>query len=344
MPIPRFRLVDPKHPGPYHCISRCVRRAFLCGDGYEHRRAWIRDRMADLTEIFAIDVIAFAVMSNHLHVLLWTDPERAEYWSADEVARRWLRLCPKPIPHGMSAKLAVRQLAGNERLIRIYRERLASLSWFMKALKEPIARRANAEDECTGAFWEGRFKCYRVVDEAGVLTCAAYIDLNAIHAGVAEMPEDSEFTSVWERIKAWQANGQRRRASNRARPRRKKDQHDCERPAVTLGRRYGTWLAPMSPDPTAPGRRVIFGFGVEKYLQLIDSLGRIVRGDKHGAIPRHLRPILDRLELDVDAWIHVVTAHVRRLWGSTVGRSRSLASEAVRRKQTRVANPLGPIG
>ena len=343
MPIPRSRLVDPTQPGPYQCISKCVRRAFLCGDGYEHRRAWIRDRMAELTEIFAMDVIAFAVMSNHMHVLVWTDPERAEAWSADEVARRWLRLCPKSAPKGMTEELAIRQLARDERQIRVYRERLASLSWFMKTLKEPIARRANAEDECTGAFWEGRFNSYRVVDEAGALTCAVYVDLNPIRACVAETPEESEFTSVWDRIQAWQAARQGP-TSGRKGTRRKMTSNQTKRRPTTLARRQDTWLAPMSSDAAAPGQRVIFGFGVEKYLQLVDSLGRIVRGDKRGSIPDHLLPILERLELDIEPWLHVVTAQARRLWGTTVGRARSLAKEAIRRKQRRVANPLGPIG
>ena len=343
MPIPRSRLVDPTQPASYQCISRCVRRAFLCGDGYEHRRGWIRDRMAELAEIFAMDTVAYAVMSNHLHVLIWTDPERAEAWSSEEVARRWVRLYPKSISAEMDEELAIRQLARNERRIRVLRERLASLSWFMKTLKEPIARRANKEDDCTGAFWEGRFKSYRIVDDAGALTCAAYIDLNPIRAGLAETPEASEFTSVYERIQAWRAE-RRGRGSKRKGRRRKGTSSKLERRPVTLARKHDAWLAPMSPDAAAPGRRVIFGFGVEKYFELVDSLGRIVRGDKRGAIPEHLVPILERLELDVDAWLHVVTQQARRLWGTTVGCAKSLAAEAIRRKQMRVANPLGPIG
>ena len=315
----------------------------MCGGRYEHRRVWIRDRIAELAEIFAIDIIAYAVMDNHLHILLWTDPDRARAWSAEEVARRWLRLCPKSIPAGTDLETAIARLAQDESRISILRKRLASLSFFMKSLKEPIARRANKEDERTGAFWEGRFKSYRIVDDAGVLTCAAYIDLNPIRAGIAETPETSEFTSVFERIQAWKAQ----RAEKRSVKKRKRNKKTPRRPdqqPVTLTRQRGTWLTPMSSDTARKGQRVIFNFGVDRYLQLVDYLGRIVRSDKRGAIPKHLRPILERLELDVDAWLHVVTQNARKLWGTTVGRATSLAKEAIRRKQKWVANPLGPIG
>ena len=86
----------------YHCISRCVRRAFLCGDdhasgrNFEHRRAWIVTRIKQLAAVFAIDVAAYAVMSNHFHVVLRVDAERAGQWSRDEVIERWRNLFSGP--------------------------------------------------------------------------------------------------------------------------------------------------------------------------------------------------------------------------------------------------------
>ncbi len=91
MPVPRRLIVDPSTSGFYHCISRCVRRAFLCGEGYEHRRQWIQDRLRVLAETFAVDVAAYAVLSNHLHIVVRTMPGRAQQWSDREVAARWLR-------------------------------------------------------------------------------------------------------------------------------------------------------------------------------------------------------------------------------------------------------------
>ena len=84
MTYPRLQTVDPQALGFFHCISRCVRRAFLCGqDGYsgrsyEHRKAWVEERLLVLAESFAVGLYAYAVMSNHVHIVLHVDPRAAE--------------------------------------------------------------------------------------------------------------------------------------------------------------------------------------------------------------------------------------------------------------------------
>jgi hypothetical protein len=100
MTAPRSQLISSDAPGFYHCVSRCVRRAFLCGtDSYtgrcfEHRKPWVEERLVELADIFAVGVYAFAVMSNHLHVVAYLNPGIAWSWSPDEVAQRWMRLFP----------------------------------------------------------------------------------------------------------------------------------------------------------------------------------------------------------------------------------------------------------
>ena len=87
MPRPRRTLISLEDTAYYHCCSRVVRRAFLCGNdkytgrNYDHRRDWVEKQILMLTEAFAIDVAAYAVMSNHLHVVLHIDVEQANAWS-----------------------------------------------------------------------------------------------------------------------------------------------------------------------------------------------------------------------------------------------------------------------
>ncbi len=98
MPKPRKTLVSLDATPYYHCVSRCVRRAFLCGDdvltgkSYERRRQWIQDRLLALADIFAIDIAAYAIMSNHYHLVLHIDHDTATNWIAAEVTEQWQRL------------------------------------------------------------------------------------------------------------------------------------------------------------------------------------------------------------------------------------------------------------
>jgi REP element-mobilizing transposase RayT len=200
MTYPRSLLVDPATAGVYHCVSRCVRRAWLCGEdaltqrNFDHRRQWVQDRLALLAECFAISVYSFAVMSNHVHVVVAVEPERCKHWSDEEVQLRWARVMRQrerdaPTPASVC----------DERIAAL-RARLSNLSWFMRCLNEPIARRANAEDKVTGHFWEGRFRCQLLLDERAVLAAMAYVDLNPVRAGMAQSLDASDHTSIQQRV------------------------------------------------------------------------------------------------------------------------------------------------
>jgi REP element-mobilizing transposase RayT len=174
MPIARKHLIDDAHPGAYHLISRYVRRAYLCGDATGHRRDWLAAGIERARRCFAVDVLSFAVMDNHLHLVVTTHPDRAQHWSDHEVATRWAALYPHRGPTGQEVAWSVQQiktLAGDSVRCHELRRRLASISWMMKTRKERVARRANHEDRCTGHFWESRFRSVRLLDQAAVLAC-----------------------------------------------------------------------------------------------------------------------------------------------------------------------------
>ena len=94
MTMARAHLVDASLTRWYHCVTRCLRRAFLLGEGTSDRKEWIERRLQELADIFAVAVGGFSVMDNHLHVLVRLDPDVANGWSDEEVVRRWGQLFP----------------------------------------------------------------------------------------------------------------------------------------------------------------------------------------------------------------------------------------------------------
>lgn len=207
MGYPRHHLVPPGAPGLYHCYSRCVRRAYLCGEdpvsgqSFEHRKSWVEDRLLLLANCFSVSLHAFAVMSNHLHVVIQLLPQAADDWSAEEVAERWLRVSGNRQFVGEPQATSIRAIVRDPDRVETLRDRLGSLSWFMARLNEPIARWANQEDGCTGRFWEGRFESVALLDDAAVLSCMVYVDLNPVAAGICSDPADAPHTSIRHRLR-----------------------------------------------------------------------------------------------------------------------------------------------
>ena len=209
---PRNQIFDANEVGVYHCFSRCVRRAFLCGrdsysgKNYEHRKTWVLEGLQGLALSMAVDILDYAILlDDHLHVVIRNRPDIVQGWSDQEVARRWWQLCPeRRNDDGTPAEphpCELHQWLHDAEQITELRSRLSHISWFMRLLCQPIAVRANREDGVTGSFFEGRFHSDRLLDESAVLACSMYVDLNVIRAGKADTPEQSEHTSVYDRIR-----------------------------------------------------------------------------------------------------------------------------------------------
>ena len=297
MGLPRSTYVREGQEGVYHCFSRCVRRAFLYGfdamtnQDFSHRKAWLVDRLRHLAAIFAIEVCAYAIMANHYHTILRTRPDIVATWSDREVAIRWLTLFPRHCAmRGAASPPAeedIRALEHCPERIAQLRRRLCSLSWFMGRLNEFIARAANKEDRVKGRFWESRFKCQALLDDAAIAACMVYVDLNPIRAALAETPEDSDFTSIQERIRAW-------------------NKETMTEDSVPLD---GTalpsyWLCPISSEFQQRG---ILNMTAAEYFDLVDKSGRMTRSDKRGAIDADLAPILLRIGANPDAWLETIS-------------------------------------
>ena len=352
--MPRLRrrfLLDPAEVGVYHCINRCVRRSFLCGadpvsgKDYEHRRQWLQDRLQFLAGQFALDVLGFAVMSNHFHVIVRNRPDVVANWSDAEVARRWWNLFPKrrdddghpKEPNDFELQMII---ADPVRFAEI-RQRLASVSWVMRCLVEPIARSANREDQCHGRFWEGRYKCQPILDESALAACLAYVDLNPIRACLAETPETSRFTSVYERIQALPLTAA---DTSVPPPLELPEDHPREMPGGSSGTALpsdpptsarANWLSPFdlsnTSDSAVPADRAsnkgCLPMSFAEYLNLLDWTGRQLRADKRGAIPAELAPILERLHIGgAVGWLQLM-GRFSRLFRRAAGRPQSLARE-----------------
>ncbi len=297
MTRPRKALISLADTPYYHITSRCVRRAFLCGvdhysgQSYEHRRQWVVERIRLLSSLFAIDICAYAVMSNHYHLVLKICPDQLQDISDEDIMDRWCALFKGPLlikryRDGEDLKAYERTTITD--IVNVWRSKLASISWFMRCLNQTIAHQANREDKCTVKFWESRFTSQALKSEEALLSCMAYVDLNPVRAGMADTPEASSHTSIRDRLHPefnfLQAID---------------DQIQC---GDLLD--FKTALKPLLPfeNRLVNKRQMGILFDFEEYLALVDWTDRIIRSDKRGHIDNTLPPILNRLKITPDQW------------------------------------------
>lgn len=295
MPKARKLQISLEATSYYHVISRCVRRAFLCGQdqftgrSFEHRRQWIESDLELLSDVFFIDIAAYAILFNHYHLVLHVDKSAAEKADMRDVIERWHRRFS-----GIEAShkyLAYEPLEAHERdelaaKVRIWRTRLFDISWMMRTLNETTARKANQEDECTGRFWEGRFKSVPLLDDQALLSCMSYVDLNPIRAGMATTPESSDHTSIKQRAKSFSEDSDQQ------------PEH----------------LMPLIGANLLPNTKGI-AVKCKDYLELVDWTGRQIRENSSGSIDADAPPILQRLNISPNHWIYLSTQFESRFKG-----------------------------
>lgn len=209
MTIARRQQIDNALTSYYHITSRCVRQAYLCGydkksqKPFHHRKEWILARLALLAECFSINICAYAIMDNHYHLVLHIDHEVVDQWSDSEVMDRKNKIFGLTPLERLFIDNKQANYSSQEEVvshISTWRQRLRSISWFMRCLNEYIAKKANREDECKGRFWESRFKSQAILDMESLQSCMAYVDLNPVRSGVCRALPDANYTSIQQRL------------------------------------------------------------------------------------------------------------------------------------------------
>ncbi|QGX41530.1 transposase [Permianibacter aggregans] len=319
----RSSLVSLSDTPYYHVVGRCVRRAFLCGfdkltnQDYSHRKIWVLERLRQLSSVFCIELCAYAVMSNHYHLVVHVNAKAAEALADIEVMNRWQRLFSLPVLASRYAQFLEQRIEMSEyeivvakELVATWRSRLMDLSWYMRCLNEHIARQANEEDGCKGRFWEGRFKSQAILDEAGLLACMVYVDLNPIRAGIVSIPELSDATSIQQRIGEW------KRSSDSMIERHQAPINSLGSESIT-GDNHSVPLLPLTGAITAE-RISGVPYPFKEYLELVDWTGRCIRIDKRGHIASTVPPILRRLNLDAERFVRDIKSR-RPGYGRSIG-------------------------
>ena len=285
----RRNLIDLSECTCYHVISRCTRQLHLLGTdsaSRAERKGLLLQQLERLASFTAVGIAGWSVMDNHLHLLLKVDTDAARSWSDREVARRWLKL--HPARDGYRNRIEVEEGhvdvlvdTPDATLIPELRERLTSISHFMKELKQEMTQQINKLEDTVGSLWAGRFKSKRVVDEAQLLTTLAYIDLNPFAAGVCKKPEAGEHTSLAARLHGVEpCEDANHAAGNPAKTKRNAKQTSAPR------EKKGWWMTVGGGQPGMANRRrslmpdTTLTFG--RYLKLLDAVSRLLRkGKKH---------------------------------------------------------------
>ena len=283
MAIARRNIIDTESPGFYHCTNRCVRRAFLCGydeeqkRNYDHRKSYLEQRMKLLCDVFAVNIFAYAIMSNHYHIVMYVDPGAPQLWTDKEVATRWLKVFPSRLDkpeNSQQREFRIQAIMNSPELLEKYRERLGSISWFMRRLNEPMAKLSNQEDDCTGKFWEGRFTSQALLDEAAVLSCMVYVDLNPVRAKISEKLIDSDFTSI------------------KARLEKNQPYKDHELPNEKLNAVSGSLEKQIIP------------VSLKDYINLTEWASKSILHPTKATMPYNIESVLNRLNLQSNHWLH----------------------------------------
>ncbi|HEY0983981.1 IS66 family insertion sequence element accessory protein TnpB [Schlesneria sp.] len=357
--LSRGEVFSPDEVAIVHVMNRVVRRCFLLGDdplsgkNYNHRKLWVETLLRRFAGCFGIDLLGFAILSNHFHLILRSRPDVVQTWDDTEVARRWLLLCPiRKDGDGQPEEpneMELNTIRNDHQKLETIRLRLGDIAWWMRLLCQNIAMRANFEDGEVGRFWQNRFRAVRLLDEAAILACAAYVDLNPIRAAMAETLEQSDYTSVQRRIESLDATVVDTPVVAAAGTTDDQPLSDATATTTSLRGTQGPdrFLSPVSleefigtpgPNPSGDGFRCsdkgFLPMSLPDYLSLLDWTARQLHGNKRRRTPMAVKPILERLGLRPSAWSQLV-GQFGRLFINVAGKPQTVSSTRSRIGQHR---------
>ena len=259
--------------------------------------------------LFGIELLSYSILSNHYHLLLRTRPDIVARWSDTEVARRWLMICPKRKINGLAAEPTEAEIDAIRNCpakLGETRRRLSDVSWWIRLLNQRVAQRANRDDEQSGRFWQDRFRAIRVDDDASLLACSAYVDLNPIRAGLAKTIEDSQYTSVQKRIQAEVDAENRTTTTNDAKATSSRRRRDAFLAKLSIDEKNESIGSNQSLTKDRCSDKGLFALTATKYFELLDWTARQFSPGKSGRTAHDAPPVLARIGLGVDAWNKLV--------------------------------------
>lgn len=309
-----------------HCVHRCVRQAYLLsseGDPNCVRKNLVERLLDHLIQHFAIDCLSFAILDNHLHLILRNRPDIVRGWDDHTAAMHWLALFPGKCAgweEHRKEKVAknedtwgftpsdqdIQKLISDPKKLVEVRERLSDISWLMKALAETISKRINAMEGRTGKFWEGPFEMKLLLNDAAVLACAIYVDLNTIRAGMHTALDHAAFTTAIYRLAEahQEAVNEGTTALDLELRANLKEISEKYGFVVPLQLKEGESLGSM---PSTTKRRTsdkgFLPITAAKYTNLLQWTGEQRHPDKRGVITKPLEETLIALGISVEHWM-----------------------------------------
>ncbi|MFM7865590.1 MAG: hypothetical protein ACKPHU_15355, partial [Planctomycetaceae bacterium] len=263
-------------------------------------------------------------MSNHLHLVLRSRPDVVREWSDDEVARRWLMLCPERRDENRRplepTEFEISRIVNNAVKLASLRSRLSDISWWMRLLCQNVAQRANREDSEVGKFWQARYRTVRLLDEIAILSCAVYVDLNPIRAAISQTIAESDFTSAQKRLLNLQSQARIQQGSAGSDskvvtttaavgndPVVALDLHSSQHLApVELNERTGQTGSDANREGVRCSNKGFLPMSTGQYLALLEWTAGQQRVAKRGRKPKWIRRLFKRLGISASVWNELV--------------------------------------